>query len=130
MVRAGFIATLVVAGAVSGCEPGWSINGQVVQPAVSSSAAGAPLRGALVVLRCDGPSGAGEQVTRADEQGVFQLAGSGPGLRMDCALTVAKEGYGPPLVFSIDQICADEDESDEGRCSAAALQAELTPQQP
>jgi hypothetical protein len=128
MVRAGFVATLIAAATVSGCEPGWSINGQVVQPAVSS-APGTPLRGALVVLRCYGPSGTGEQVTRADEQGVFQLAGTGPGPRLDCALTVAKDGYGPPLVFSIDQICADEDES-EGRCSAAALQAELAPQQP
>jgi hypothetical protein len=118
---------LVAAAALSGCAPGWSINGQVVQSAVSS-AASTPLRGALVVLRCDNPAGPREQVARADEQGVFRLEGAGFGPQLDCALTVAMEGYGA-LVYSVDQICADEDDS-SGRCSAAAVQAELAPQQP
>lgn len=128
MVRAGFIASLVaIAVASSGCEPGWSIHGQVVQPALSSGA-GAPLRGALVVLRCDGPSGPLEQVAQADEQGTFQLEGPGVGPRLDCVLEVTLAGY-EPRVFSVDQICADVDESGEF-CSAGALQAELAPQQP
>jgi hypothetical protein len=127
MVPARSIAVLVAAAAAfSGCASGWSINGQVVQSA-PSSAGSTPLRGALVVLRCNGPAGPSEQVARADEQGVFQLQGAGPGPQLDCALTVAMDGYGA-LVYSVDQICADEDDS-SGRCSAAAVQAELAPQQ-
>lgn len=123
--QSGFIAAVVAASA--GCEPGWSIHGQVVHPAAASSLV-APLRGALVVLRCPGPSGTHNQAVRADEQGAFQLEGPGPGPSLSCSLTVVKNGYSP-LAYTIDEICADEDESGR-RCSAAALQAEMKPQQP
>ena len=119
MVRSEFAAVLLAAVA-AGCEPAWSIRGQVVQQA-ASAAGRAPLAGAEVTLRCDG--GRIEQTAVADEQGGFQLDGPGQGPRFDCELAVAMNGFAPRS-YSIDQICADADDSSL-RCAGAALQAEL-----
>ncbi|GAC1336198.1 MAG: hypothetical protein NVS2B9_01400 [Myxococcales bacterium] len=124
MVRAAFLAGLIAA-AASGCTSGWSIHGQVVQGAIAS-APGAPIGGAAVTLRCADSSVSPDLVVVSDEQGGFQLVGSGLGPRLDCALSVAKDGYQEGR-FTVDEVCADEDDSGDF-CAAGALQAELAPQ--
>lgn len=121
MVRAALAVVLLAV--TAGCEPSWTVRGQVVRQALSATGR-SPLAGAQVTLTCDG--GRIEQTAVADERGGFQLDGPGQGPRFDCELAVAMNGFAPRS-YTIDQICADADETSL-RCSGAALQAELVPE--
>ena len=127
------LAAAVLLLALSACQTSWSIHGQVAaaQSGLSGEADGdltpVPLSRAKVTLRCP-TAKTGKFVERtvvADQLGLFQLEGSGPGPSLDCVVIAEAPGHAPS-VTAVDEACADDDDG-EGRCTSATLLAELQP---
>jgi len=123
------LAAVAAVGAVSlsGCEAEWSLRGHVVGSGVTRSDDAAfdgkvPLAYARIVLLCAGEPDRGVQ---ADRDGAFELAGSGPGPRLDCLVEATAPGRAAWRA-PVDAVCADDGEGD-GRCANGAMVAELAP---
>jgi hypothetical protein len=124
LLAAALLATLTA------CQTSWSIQGQVAS--VPAGLAGqqdddvtpVPLSRAKVTLRCPSKNGKyTERTVMADQLGLFQLEGTGPGPTLDCLVIAEAPGHSPS-VTEIDEACADDGQG-EGRCASATLLAEL-----
>ena len=132
MVRV--IAAAALLAAATGCEPSWSIRGQVAsrvsidESPGDDGASAAPLQQARVTLRCPGARGAKvERTALTDRLGWFEFSGNGPGPALDCELVAEAPGYAAN-VTTLDEACADDGDGD-GRCLSATLLARLEKQQ-
>ncbi len=85
---------------VAGCDPGWKIEGTVVDPA------GAPVDGASVSLGCPGGgTGAGPvaQTQMTNASGHFAFGGvSGAANAGKCSLAIGKAGFTTKTAFAPD----------------------------
>ena len=85
---------------LGGCDPGWKIEGTVVD------SSGAPIAGASVALTCPGGgTGAGPmpQTIVTDPTGRFQFGGvSGAGGSSKCSLAISKPGLSPKTITATD----------------------------
>jgi hypothetical protein len=84
---------------LAGCDPGWKIEGTVVD------SSGAPIAGASVALACPGPPGSGPapQTIVTDPTGRFSFGGvSGAGASSTCTLAVSKTGFTTKTIGATD----------------------------
>ena len=134
MLRVLAFAALVTA--TLGCEPSWSVRGQVASRAarVAGSATTAaddltdsdsePIAQAKVTLRCPGAKGKlVERTAVTDGFGWFEFSGNGPGPALTCSVVAQAAGHAP-AVLPLDEACADDGEG-EGRCLSATPLARL-----
>lgn len=85
---------------LAGCDPGWNIEGTVVDPS------GAPIAGASVALSCPGAgTGAGPvpETVVTDPAGHFRFGGiSGERNSDKCTLAISKSGLTPKTIAATD----------------------------
>ena len=85
----------------SGCDPGWKIEGTVVDPLGSST-----IPGASVALACPGGgTGAGPmpQTVVTDAMGRFSFGGvGGAASSSKCSLTISKAGFTTKTIVATD----------------------------
>ena len=126
MVR--FLATAALL-AAAGCEPSWSVRGQVATQSVTAEpgegdASATPIPQARVTLRCPGARGhAIERTALTDRLGWFEFSGNGAGPVLACEVVAQAPGHAES-VTTLDEACADDGEGD-GRCLSATLLTRL-----
>ena len=127
-----FIAAAALLAAASGCEPSWSIRGQVASQAVTARSAGddasaTPIAQATVTLRCPGAKGSSvERTAVTDRLGWFEFSGNGPGPVLACDVVAQAPGHAES-VTPLDEACADDGDGD-GRCLSATMLSRLEKQ--
>ncbi|HKC61210.1 MAG TPA: hypothetical protein VKB92_14080 [Myxococcales bacterium] len=104
--------------AAAGCEPAWSVQGQVRADGADRRA----VRGATAALRCPGQQ---DVSASTDHDGLFELGGNGPGPALECSIVIAAPAFAPSSI-SLAQACEDTREEPPGRCEVAMVDAVLT----
>lgn len=83
----------------AGCDPGWHIQGTVVD------SSGAPIAGASVALACPGPPGSGPvpETILTDPTGRFSFGGiAGERESSKCTLAITKSGFTTKTIGATD----------------------------
>lgn len=96
-----------------GCEPAWSVQGHV-QPAQAAAVVAAS-----ATLRCPGES---DRVAHADQDGLFEIGGSGAGPSLACTVLVSAPGHAS-ISVALREACED---PVGDRCSVAMIEAPLS----